>query len=221
MISEDVLPAQLRGRTPQEQSFILGQMATTLAAQNTKVQELERKLQEKGSKPGEEKPAKPARSEKPLEERVLEDAEGTIAEIIEKRYGGTIAALDAQVSKSALRAMKQEHDDWAEVEADVLQVIKDAQSAPTEENLELAYDVVLGRKARATKRQVQAASLNSDQVVEPAGSGKGDLKAPEGLEGEIFKASGMSLQEWYDYKGGKFDVKVPTGKRPKAAEVAQ
>lgn len=216
VIPEDVLPAELKGRSEQEIKFILSNLANSVRTQGEELRRLKGAQppsdgKDKGGKSkGEEKPVKP------LEERILEDPRAAIQEVVEEMYGGVVTTLSEGVSDSALHAMRSSDPDFAEHEEDVLALLKEAGAPATKKNMELALNSVVGRKTRETKRLEAQARLNQDQP--PVDKGAPPTPAElTGLEKEIFLSSGMSREEWDKYKKDEFEVKVPTGKKKEAA----
>lgn len=216
VIPEDVLPEQLRGRTPQEIRFILGQMATSVATQTQRIKDLE--AAQARPLPGIAAPvAAPGsgdgRPAKPIEERILEEPKEVILEVVRELIGPTAARLETGLEEVTESLSARDYDDWSEVKDDVYALLREAGAPKTKANIEMAYDTVIGRRARVARRLAVAAANNPDI---PHGDAPPVRQAPEltGLEKEIFESSGMTREQW-DKMGdsSSLDIRVPTGKR--------
>lgn len=212
VVPEDVLPEQLRGRTPQEQKFILGQLAQTVQAQAARLKELEALPRGIARPVPVEEDEKP---KKPIEERILEEPEAVIAEVVRKLYGPTVERLEGGVEEVVESTSAREYDDWEDVKDDVNALLREAKAPKTKANINLAYETVIGRRTLQQRRQARAAVLNPDIPIE--GAPKSKLPELTGLEKEIFEASGMTREDWEKMAdSSNLEIKVPTGKKREA-----
>lgn len=212
-ISPDILPKELQGRSEAEIKFVLANMVSSLQKQNQRIKELEGK----GGTPAEEKPKAEEKPVKPLEERILEDPEGVIDEVVRKRYGSVIQSLESGVGSSVLSAVRSEVDDFKEHEDDVLDLLTEAGLPKTRENLLGAYTQVVGMKTLEERRQQKQQNIGIESGGgRPADEDKSKPKLTE-LEDEIRIAHGMSVEDWHKYRSDEVvsSIRVPTGKREK------
>jgi hypothetical protein len=219
-LSPDILPEELRGRSEAETKFILKNMVTSLRTQAKQIEELKGG---KGAAGGTGKPApkeeapKDEKPAKPYEERILEDPEGTIAEIVEKRFGGVISELGNRTSRSELAAARAEIDDFPEYEEEVLDMLKEAGQPQTFENLAGAYTFVVGQRAIQERRQSRQQQLGMESGQASNGDeGSKKVKLSD-LEREIAQAQGLSDEEYAKYRDEDVTtmIRVPTGRKEK------
>lgn len=219
-VREDILPAELKGRPEAEQKFILKQMVDTLRNQNEELKRL-KQTKEPDKKPAGKEPDKPRGDEKPLEERILEDPEGVIAEVVQKHFGGTIQTITEDVGEVVEHQVASRFDDYDAYKDDINVILAENKAPRTKANLQMAYELAVGRKALEAKRQDRNKQLETEQPKGGDGQQQTQLQEPVGLEKEIFQASGMSLEEWNEYKHTETlssKIKVPTGKAPAKKE---
>lgn len=205
VVPEEILPEALRGKSPQEQKFVLQQMVSTLGELRSRVKELER-----GPAPAPKEEPKP--DQRPPEERILEEPEKVIAEVVERLYGPVVTTLQSGVEEITESVSASDISDWADVKDEVFDILKEAGAPKTKANIAQAYEVVVGRHTLAQRRQTAAAALNPDIPVDKPTNPP--AKELVGLEKEIFEASKMSREEWDRYGNpDNFEIKVPTGKK--------
>lgn len=216
-LNPDVLPKDLQGKSEAEIRFMLNQMVTGTKTAAKRVQELEQRLQEMESKPKE--PEKPKR---PYEERILDEPDAVIEEIVRERFGGTISELQKQTGEAAFAAVKQnpQFEDFGEYEDTIREMLEEANAPANQQNIMGAYTMAVGQKAleerQQKKREVESQGIERGGDPPPP---KNDKPEIQGLEREIMIASGFSDEDdWRRYKNSD-DVagmiRVPTGERKK------
>lgn len=212
-ISLDLLPQELqdlvKGRPAAEQRQIFNNMVNSLKTANRRLQELERKP---AAAPVEEKPAKPADSRTP-EERILENAEETIAEIVERRYGSRFANTEQQVGNIVYQTVRSEDPEFAEYEEDVKEILRESGAPATYENINAAYSMVIGQKTLQQKRRKVSEIDNSDRPREEAPAPASRQYSE--LEKEIAAAHRMTPEQYF--AEDSWNIKVPTGPKKEAA----
>lgn len=214
-LSPDVLPEDLRGKSEAEIRFMLNQMVTGTKGAAKKIQELENKLRQM-----EEKPKEPEKPKRPYEERILDEPDAVIEEIVRERFGGTINELQKQTGEAAFATVKTDprFSDFGEYEDEIREILSEAQMPATRENIMGAYTMAVGQKTlqerEAQKRQQQNQGIERGGDPPPA-----EDKTPEitGLEREVMIASGFTDEkEWLKYKNTgdvAASIRVPDGKR--------
>lgn len=209
-LNPEILPEALRGKSEAEVKFVLNNMVSSLQKQNQRIKEMEAKQQAPQKEEKEEKPAKP------YEERILEDPEGTIAEIVQKRFGGQIQQLEDGVGSSTISAVRSEVDDFNEYEDEVMSLLEEAGAPKTRQNLLGAYTMAVGHRALQERRQAQQKSVGMEKGEGGPPEDSKKVKMSE-LEREIAQAHGMTDEDWTKYRDSDLsdEIRVPTGKREK------
>lgn len=227
-IDRSVLPDSIRNRPAHEIKFILNNLASSLERANQDKNRLETENAQlrtgsQGGKPG-KGTSQPVDDDgddddnMPLEDLVLKNPKKAILKVVGEQYGGTVAAMGAEVEESALDSVRGTYADWREHETDVLDLIQQSGAGRTRRNLDLAYATVVGRKTIEQRAQAARAAANTETITEPTATPA--LKPLEGLEKEVFEntrnkdGTPISLEDWYKYRNKDMDlgVKVPTGK---------
>lgn len=218
-LSVDVLPDELKGKSEAELKFILKNMTSTIRSQHQRLQELQQGgRQPQGGKEKEPEEKEEKKPSKPLEERILEDPEGVIAEVVQRRYGGVISQLDSRTARSELAAARAEIDDFGEYENEVLDLLKEAGQPATYENLVGAYTMAVGNRVVEERRQGRQKQLGMENG---GGSNPDEDTKPKiqlsDLEKEMAQAHGMTEEQWVQARDGDItsQIRVPTGKREK------
>lgn len=215
-LDPSILPPSLQGKSESELKFILKQMPDALRKLQQDNENLKKQLSGGGDKP---KPKEDEKPSKPYEERILDDPEGTIAEIVQKRFGGVIEGLDRRTARSELNTARQELDDFSEHEEEVLSVLEDAGAPATYENIAGAYTMVIGQKTLEEKRRARQQPVGMEQGGNaPAEGGDKKVKMTD-LEREVARVHGMSEEQWAAARDGDVldQIKVPTGRAKESA----
>lgn len=209
MIPRDVLPAEFQDFSEQELKLMLGNVTKTILSQREEIDRY--RSQAAAAPPPEPEPV----DTRPLEERILEDPESVIDQVIQSRYGKRFAAVEAQIGESAFSVAERRigREVFRENEDEIRKVLKSNNVAPTVETIETALDIVLGRKARAGRLRQGRQTTMEPQTLSPEtppDPGPPELSA---LEDEIRRGIGISKEKWIARKqsGGGF-LEVPTGR---------
>lgn len=224
-LNPEILPPDLRNKSEAELKFILSSMPGALKKLSDENQRLKQQVQGSGKGPtrdgvrfsgrDDDEGGEDKKNQKPLEERILEDPEGVIDEVVRKRYGGVIQGLDQRTSRSELNAARQQLDDFQEYEQEVLEILEEAGAPKTFENMAGAYTMVIGQRTLEEKRrnQQQAAGMEQGGGTPPDESSKKPKLTD--LEREVARAHGMSEEEWASQRDNDVtdSIRVPDGTR--------
>lgn len=208
-IDRTVLPEELRDLPEAEIKFHLGQMVSSLRRRNEDFNSLKDQLDE--LKRSTQKPAEPPKPDKPLEELILEDPEAAIETVLQKRgYVSRFSQLEDQVGESAFNVVASRVPGFSEYEEEVRKIIKDANAPKTVNHIMGALEMAVGRRTLVDKTREARKPHTPSIPKESAPKKSSKLPELQGLEREIFEASGMSRDDWEKHKNSDFEIEVPT-----------
>jgi hypothetical protein len=201
----EVLPENLRnalvGKTAMEQKTILTGVLSALQRANSENEQL--RLQVANAV----RPPEPQAPVKPLEERIYEDPEGVIKEVIERHYGSQFSTVSSMAGEGVYGSLALQYPEVVEKRESINELLQASGAPPTRDNILGAYQMVLGRETLENRRTAAAHALNPEI---PQGGPQAPA-APQlsSLEDEIRRGMGMSAEDYIKYRGDYFEVKVP------------
>lgn len=211
-IDRSVLPEELRDLPEHELAFNLRQMVDGLARSNQRTKELEDTLRTlKDSKPA--PPPSEPEDDTPLEEQILDDPKKAVVRVLQE-LGLTdrFERMEGSVSRTQLQLARQRHDDFDEYREDVEALLKRGGVPATEENIDGAYAMAVGKRAIEERSRQRKKAANPDKPKPVESKGKKSYPAMGELEKEIFASSGMTREEWENAKNSEsVEIEVPLG----------
>lgn len=215
VIPRDVLPEDFRDRPASEVKFLLRRLTEGVRDRNNEVQTLKEQLQEVQARL--ESPPEPDEPEEyrdlPTEDLLVEDAEAAILRVLKKN--GMIDAFqnhERRLDETEFEIVARSIDDFTEYEDDVRQILKESGTRPTRQNIMGAYTMAVGHRTLEERQRKSRENVSIEESKPKQDERQDDLPELTGLELEIFKASGMTREEWDQYQADKaVDVEVPTG----------
>ncbi len=207
-ISVDILPDDLKELPEAEIKFHLGQMVAGLRASSEKIGTLEGELRDAKGPP---KPKEPDKPDKPLEELILDDPEAAVMVVLERAgLVDRFDRLERDIGESAFTTVAAKVPGFEEHEDAVRIILKESKVLSTPENIMGALQMAVGRKALEAEEREARKKLGTVIPKEPPDKDVVVHPKMSGLEKEIFDASGMTEDVWFENKAGGFDIKVPT-----------
>jgi hypothetical protein len=204
-ISYESMPETLRsalvGKSATEQKTILTGVLSALQRANSENELLRQQIATAA------KPPEPQAPVKPLEERIYEDPEGVIKEVIERHYGSQFSTVSSMAGEGVYGSLSLQYPEVVEKRESINELLQAAGAPPTRDNILGAYQMVLGREALENRRTTAAQAMNPEI---PQG-GPAAPAAPQlsTLEDEIRRGMGMTAEDYVKYRGDYFEIKVP------------
>lgn len=217
-LPRNVLPEDLRDRPENEVRFLLNRMAEGVRSKNEEVSELREQLAElRGRVEGSEARREPQEpdpyDEMSDEELMIENPDQAVLRIL--RRNGLIEEFDnvqSRLDETEFTLVASKIDDFSEYEEDVREILKESGARPTRKNILGAYTMAVGQRALAERQKRARKSASMEESKPEEKEGKSSLPELTGLERDIFESSGMTREEWEEYRADKpIDVQVPTG----------
>lgn len=211
-IPVDALPEELRSLPPDQLRRTLDNLGMALQYSNKERDDLRQRIHDIESRES-RTPAAPKEPEKSIKDMLYEDPERAVDILLERKLAARLSSMDHlsnEVGTTQRMLMRNEYEDFAELEPDIDRIIRATGVTPTRENLRGAYLMALGNQADTNRRRKKNATLNPEKPKPDANNKKkAELTS---LEREI--ARGMRISEddyakWREQEYPEFDV--PTG----------
>ncbi len=211
LVPEDVLPEQLRGKSPEEVREALNkafQSTDQLNVLTQRLANLEGRIAAPAPTPT---PANPPAPEKPLSELIYEDPEAAIRNTVAKMLGTQINNVNSFMEDTASTLVRQELTDFDQYKDRVDSILNATKAPRTKENLRGAYMMARGEASLDAERRAAAKRI---ATPEPTVNGNDPKRAKEpkisDLESQVMRQMGITdVKEYLKYRDGDFDVKVP------------
>ena len=208
-IPVSALPEELRDKSEAEIQFTLGRMISSITSQNETNRELRDRLEKALEKP-EPEPEPDPNEGKSISELFEEgDHEAAIEAYLKKK--GYVEAVGATLSKVAsieYQGVRREIADFDEYKEDIDGMLK-GRNDVTADVVKGAYTMARGSAIIAAEEKSRRALMSAEKVEGDPPEGVEKLPELEGLEKEMFEASGMERGRWDEMKGDEVEIKVP------------
>lgn len=231
MIPADALPEDLRGKDPEEVRNTLSLLGQSLKSRNEENKELRDELRElrqqlrAGGHEGPEEPEEPEEelSEEELKELAIDDPVKAVDHALSKlgykeQFQGVGQTASQALGEAAFMRASREIEGFDEHEDDVREILEETGAPPNLNNIENAYNLVLGRKYRQERVKKRKQEAASEEPSPPSGKEEEESKPslePGSLHAEIAEALDVSEEDLEEYGGeGPLQMDVPTGEVP-------
>lgn len=215
-IPADILPEEMRDMSEQEIRFFLSRTLSGVRSTNDENKELRQRLAAlEGRVNSPPPPPEPDPNEgKSITELMQEDPEAAIVQVAKKRgWLDGMATISSKADQALFSTVAGKlGSDFVEYEDEVRQVLRDANAPVTEDTIEKAYDMVIGKKTREA-RALAARKAQNPENAKPTPPEPG-TKLPDEteLERTIREAHGKSREDWEKNKSDDFGIKLPLGR---------
>lgn len=212
-ISVDVLPEGLRDKSPAEIKFLLERMSEGVVTSNETAKELRQRLaQLEESVKNPPKPAEPDPDDEISdEELIVKDPDKAVMRILKKRgMVDQFAQMGSQVGETVLITVGAKIPGFDEYEQDVRKLLRESNSPIDEAHIKGALKMVIGDRV-LEERAKNSRKAGSLETPKDDSDEKKKFSPLEGLEKDIFEASGMDRETYERLKTDDYiPVKVPT-----------
>ncbi len=204
---EEIIPEELKGRSPEEIKLLLSQMPRVVKAQKDEIDYLKSQSLSAHQPPA-NMSVEPAGPTKSFEELLDEDPRAAMKLFVEEEYGATIGDLQNRVGEGEFGRIKSMNPGFDEYEEDVRTLLNQSKTPATEANILGAYAMAKGQRELVKEQQMRRLA-DSTTPAAPAPDDKG--KAPElsPLQDEVRGAMGLSAEDYVKYTADTpLDVKI-------------
>lgn len=204
------------GKSAGEVQAVFTRLTDIAEAQERRLRELEQKNAELSSALSSnfQPPAPPKEpdpdDDKPLSDLMLENPEKALRKFIESNYGSRFSHIENTLGRTVLNDARNRFPRFTEFEEDILGELNKRGVAVSNDSLEAAYYMTLGRKNEEERRLAERERSNSDNSPPPTDdAGKGISQLTD-LDRELMrKGNYKDEQEYIRFRDGDFKVKVP------------
>lgn len=208
LLPEEVLPPELRGRSEAEIRYVLSKLIDVAATSTSRLSELQKELDalRKASTKREEE------EDEPIEELVAKNPTKAIEKILEKRgYLSKLSSLEERTRETVIASVGSKLPDFHEYEEEVREILNSTGVEVTPDAVRAAYTMVVGKRAIEEREKSKKKQLSGDKDRKTSDSVRTQYPPLEGLEKEMFEASGLSRERWEQLKNSDFYLEPPTG----------
>lgn len=202
----EALPAELRGKSPQEVQSTLQALVKTLDYQGQEIERLRSATAQQT--------AAPATSVEPdtdLKDLIYDDPEAAVVKILQKNFGQQASRWDSAGDAAILVEARGAYHDFNKYENDVRTLISQSGQPISRENVQWAYLALKGNETYQREiRQMQGGPKSQKPTPESDPSKPKRLEFKNDLERSIFENSRMTEKEWMENRGdGMITLDVP------------